>query len=237
MTLHLECIISLSPAVCQIHSTKLKLYLCTDHFWEMPRKTSLCSSKIAFSSRSSSSTSGSYLCSPTFHCSVYRSCRRNILERTDTGFLHNCTFNRDHQFSRFCPIFVLSQVVKDAGANWEDLAVLVNVSAWEALSIADDTFLFRVEWWAYSYSGIVILIEDTQTVYHSTTLRGGLLYWEHTVWTSKQMLSWNSHFRLDRADSKIAQGYNFRWNFQYLTHWPTDHIHDTMSYSVWYRVP
>jgi P2X purinoceptor 4 len=49
--------------------------------------------------------------------------RRNILDRTNKDYLKNCTYDKDDSLGKFCPIFILSEIVRDAGADWDDLAL------------------------------------------------------------------------------------------------------------------
>ncbi|XP_062502254.1 P2X purinoceptor 4-like [Corticium candelabrum] len=53
--------------------------------------------------------------------------KRNLLQRTieygNHSYLHTCTYHKDNVNDRYCPIFVLSQIVEYAGADWHDLAV------------------------------------------------------------------------------------------------------------------
>ena len=71
--------------------------------------------------------------------------RRNILERTDKNYLHNCTFDKDDLLGRFCPIFVLSQTVADAGADWDDLTLNVILANERELQRGFVFCCFRVE--------------------------------------------------------------------------------------------
>jgi cation transporter protein len=53
--------------------------------------------------------------------------KRNVLQGANSSYLHQCKFNKNHPVDQFCPIFVLSQMVEDAGSDWESLALNASI--------------------------------------------------------------------------------------------------------------
>lgn len=51
--------------------------------------------------------------------------RRNILGYDNDTELKNCRWKRDDPKARFCPIFVLDDIAKDAGVVFENMTLLV----------------------------------------------------------------------------------------------------------------
>ena len=52
--------------------------------------------------------------------------RRNVVENIrNDSYLKSCRYNSVDETDRFCPVFTLETIVKEAGEDYDDMAVLV----------------------------------------------------------------------------------------------------------------
>ena len=54
----------------------------------------------------------------------HKFCRRNILETSEKEYLQNCKYNK--KTDPFCPIFMLGDVIDEAGSDFKNLAYQVS---------------------------------------------------------------------------------------------------------------
>ena len=51
--------------------------------------------------------------------------RRNIINIQNSTYLKSCTYNSSDEVDRLCPIFTLDTIVREAGQNFDEIALKV----------------------------------------------------------------------------------------------------------------
>ena len=62
--------------------------------------------------------------------------RRNVVENIrNDSYLKSCRYNSGDETDRFCPVFTLETIVKEAGEDYDDMAVLVRLPVVHPLTL------------------------------------------------------------------------------------------------------